>query len=217
MPVFEAEAREQHRLLVRLLEGACATEQWRVRVLEEEQMRRLPEEHAAVAEQDARRETEAVGEDRDFVRATVAIGVFENLDAVAALLAGLRAERILVKLHDPQPTALVPRHRDGVHDLRLAGEEANFEARWQRELLLRLLRRERGRGGRGVLPGHLFAGRGVLVSGEAKVLLRHLVIGGGKCGSRCEARRDSQHGEAEWIHSSQKLENGGQWSKLQKN
>ena len=138
--VLQPEAGEQRRLLVRLLKRADARARRGVRVLQEEDVRCLTEEHAAVPEQNARRQTKAVSEDRDLVRAPVAVGVLENLDAVAALLARFRAERILVKLDHPQPPALVPRHRDGVHDLRLAGEEADFKPRRQRELGLRRFR-----------------------------------------------------------------------------
>ena len=122
-----------------------------VGVLEEEDVGRVGDPDAAVADGDARGDVQPLGEDGELVGLAVAVGVFEDLDAVPARPGGLRG--ILEALGDPDPAPLVERHRDRVDDVRLAGDELDGEALGHRHLLDRLLRRERR-------PGRLVLGVG---------------------------------------------------------
>ena len=71
-----------------------------------------------MADGDAGGDVQPLGEDREAGRPAVAVGVFQNLDAVAAR-AG-RLPRIFQALGDPDAAALVESHRHGIDDLRLA-------------------------------------------------------------------------------------------------
>ena len=161
VPVLEAEAGEHLGLLV----GDAVA----VGVAHEPQMRRLAHVHAAVPDQQAGGERHAVGEDGHLVGAAVAVGVLEDLDAVAALLAGLGAERILIEFQHPQASALVEGHRDRVHHLGLAGEEAHLEAGRDDERLLLVRGREGGVVGGFVLARELTSRRRVGVDREAEL------------------------------------------------
>src|SRR5262249_56334364 len=101
-------------------------------VLEEPQKRRRAEEDATVADLDAggqvegggvlaRREVLALGPDGHLVGLAVAVGVLQDFDAVARLLAPRGAPGVLEALDDPEPAALVHGEGDGVDDVRLAG------------------------------------------------------------------------------------------------
>jgi len=63
----------------------------------------------------------------DFVGFAIAIGVFEDFDAVARFGARLGAQGKFVEFQHPEPAPFVPGHRDGVDHFRLGSEEANFE------------------------------------------------------------------------------------------
>ena len=191
MTIFETEAGLEHRGLVGLVIA--------VRVFQEIQIRSCAEIDAAIAERDAGREREAIGEHSDLVRLPIAIDVFENLDAVAALLTLLRALGILVKFHDPQPPAFVPRHRDGIHDLWFAGEEADFEALRHLDLLLRFERMQCGlldATAHGIVVEHV-AGRIVRVDREAEILaeVRPVI-----CGVERDGKPKAQREERDAFH-----------------
>ncbi len=87
-------------------------------------MRRLRDDDAAVGEDEARRNVEVIGEDRELVGASVAVGVFEDADAIVAGLAAEQLVRIVDGFGDPQPAALVERERDRLDDLGLGREQA---------------------------------------------------------------------------------------------
>ena len=161
VPVFEAEAGEHLGLLVRDVVA--------VRVTHEPEMRGLAHVHAAVPDQQGGGERHAVGEDGHLVGPAVAVGVLEDLDAVAALLAGLGAERILIELQHPQASALVEGHRDRVDHLGLAGEETHLEAGRDDERFLLVRGREGGVVGRFVLARELTSRRRVGVDREAEL------------------------------------------------
>src|SRR5207248_11490686 len=72
--------------------------------LVEEDVRRVGDPDAAVADRDARGDVQSLGEDGDLVDLAVAVGVFEDLDAVASGAGG--ATRILEALGDPDAAAL---------------------------------------------------------------------------------------------------------------
>ena len=116
----------------------------------EEQVGRIEDVHAAVAELDAGGEVQAVDEILRRVGAAVAVGVFEDRDAVGAARAARRwfrhavvfgarpavdfhaleagRVRILQVLDRPQPAAVVAFHEDRLPDHRLAGEECCLES-----------------------------------------------------------------------------------------
>jgi hypothetical protein len=127
-------------------------------VAEEEKVRCLSDEGAAVAEQDGGGEVEAVGPDVDLVGAAIGVGVFEDFDAVAGFFAGFGAERVLVEFDDPQAAALVPGHGHGIDDLGFGGEEADLEAFRHGELALGVVR-GRARGWRLGRAGRRVGGR----------------------------------------------------------
>ena len=88
-------------------------------------------------------EVQVIGEDRELVRLAVAVGVLDDLDPVVAGLAVAHVVRVVDRLDDPQPPALVERERDRLDDVRLGGEELEREAGRDLDELHRLLRRER--------------------------------------------------------------------------
>ena len=80
-----------------------------------------------------RGDVQPLGEDGDLVDLAVAVGVFQDLDAVAARAGGLA--RVFEALGDPDAAPLVERHRDRVDDVRLARDELDREPRRDRHLL----------------------------------------------------------------------------------
>ena len=118
--------------LVRVLVGPAVEQDLRlavghvvaVAIGNEQQVRRRADPHAAEADFQAAHQVQPLGEHRALVELAVAVGVFEDQDAVAAL-ALRRADRILVRLGDPQPAAVVDRHRDRLLHVRLGGEHAS--------------------------------------------------------------------------------------------
>ena len=95
-------------------------------VFEKKETRGLGDYDAAVGEDEAGRYVELIGEDREFIGAAVAVGVFANLDAVGAHAVGLHGVRVVAGFGNPGATAFVPGHEDGFGDVGFAGEE--FEA-----------------------------------------------------------------------------------------
>src|SRR5262249_27139921 len=77
--------------------------------LVEEDVGRVGDPDAAVADGNARGNVEALGEHGDLVDLAVAVGVFEDLDAIAAGPGG--ATRVFEALGDPDAAALVEGHR----------------------------------------------------------------------------------------------------------
>src|ERR1051326_3421888 len=148
--IIEAEASEQDGSSVRFVVM--------IRVLKEQKIRRLADINAAVAKGKTGGEVEAIGENRNFVSATIVVGVFENFDAVARLGARRSAEGIFVKYEHPQASALVPGHSDRIDDIRLGREESHFESFRNDESLLCFFGRKGQAGGGGVGSGELFAG-----------------------------------------------------------
>ncbi len=69
-----------------------------------------------------------IGKDLAGIEAAVAVGVFEDEDAISRLC--LRhSPRVGVGLGDPEAASIVDRHCDRLNDVGLAGEEGYFEAR----------------------------------------------------------------------------------------
>jgi len=99
-----------------------------VGILEEDEVRGLRDDHAAVGEDEARRDVELVREDRELVGLAVAVGVFADLDGVVALLLVFHDPvRVVAGLGDPEAAAGVPGERDRLHDVRLGGEKHQLQ------------------------------------------------------------------------------------------
>ena len=139
-----------------------------VGIRDEEQVRQREHPHAAEARQHARHVAARVEENLPLHVAPRAIAVREDEDAVgrgvgdAVVLLGGGIGEVL---DHPEPPTVIELHRDGLHDLRLGGEELRAEARRQSNLLQRLRR------GRGQVPGLLRirdAGRELGGEGKAK-------------------------------------------------
>ncbi len=96
-----------------------------------------------------RGDVQPFGEDGDLVGLAVAVGVFEDLDAVLARRRRSRRGYSRLSVIQTRP-ALVERHRHRVDDVRLGGDQLDREALRHGHLLDRLFRRER-RAGRLVL------------------------------------------------------------------
>src|SRR3954468_12696960 len=128
MPVIKAEAALYHRSLV----GYVVP----VRVLEKKQFRRLADIDASISELQSGREVQAIDEHGHFIGAAVSIRIFENLDAVARLLAFGSPEWIFVKFEHPEPSPFIPRHRHWIDHIRLGRKQANLKSRRNREFFL---------------------------------------------------------------------------------
>ncbi len=124
--------------------------------LVEENVRRIGDPDAAVADRDAGGNVQPLGEDRD--PGNLAVGAdFEHLDTIAPGPA--TGARILQALGDPHPAALVEGHGDGVDDIRLAGDQLNGEAFGDLHLFDGLGRRQRRSRDRVLAVRRPFAGR----------------------------------------------------------
>ena len=87
---------------------------------------------AAEAALDAGEHLEIIGEYRALIETPVVVGVLEDDDAIAELeVEALLVVGVGVVLRDPETTALVPAHRDGVLHGGFGGEERGFESGWQ--------------------------------------------------------------------------------------
>src|SRR6266536_1687278 len=94
MAIIETESSLQDGLLIRNVVAVC--------VFEEKKIGRLAHINSAVAQQNARGQVEAIDEYRDLIGFSIAVGIFENLDPVARLLALGRSARILIQLEHPK-------------------------------------------------------------------------------------------------------------------
>jgi hypothetical protein len=102
----------------------------------------------------ARGDVQSVGEVGDFVGFAITVGVFEDLDGIAAVFdaSSLRIGPtgfvsrvgVLDGAADPEPTARIEGHVDRLIDHRLTGEELDLKARQHMQRGLFLLRRECG-------------------------------------------------------------------------
>ena len=113
-----------------------------VAVGDEQEMRGRADPDAAETDFQAAHQIEVVGEDLTRVEPAVVVGVLEDEDAVLGLVVG-HASWVGIGFGDPEPAAVVDRHRDRLDDVGLAGEKRHLESR---------------RHGHG--PGRLFGRRG---------------------------------------------------------
>ena len=132
-----------------------------IRVLQEQEMRRASDDDAAIRKCQAGRYVEVLGEDRELVGTSVAVGILENLDAIVTGISVQDLVRIIHGLDDPEPPAFVEREGDRLDDVRLAREELDAELRGRLYELLCLVRRERqlklGRIGTALVVRHVEA------------------------------------------------------------
>ena len=100
-----------------------------VGVLQEEHVRGLRHDQAAVDVAEARRDAQILGEDGLLVGLAVAVGVLDDRDPVAALALRLHLVRVVDRLGDVEAAEVVPGHRDRLADLRLGDEQLGLEPR----------------------------------------------------------------------------------------
>ena len=99
-----------------------------VSVGNEIELRGRTDPDSAEADLEAADQVQVIGEDLAGIEAAVAVGVFEDEDAIARL--SLRhPPRVGVGLGDPETASVVDRHRDRLNDVGLAGEKGDFEPR----------------------------------------------------------------------------------------
>ena len=92
---------------------------------QEEKVGRVEHPHAAVANRHAGGNIQSFGKDSDFVRAPIGVRVFQNFHAIAPDAGGLA--RILDAFGNPNAPAIIESHRDGIDDVRFAGDEFDRE------------------------------------------------------------------------------------------
>ena len=114
-----------------------------VGVLQEQHVRRRRDDHAAVGEDQARRQVQVVGEHGELVGTPVTVGVLDDLDAVVSGVAVEHHVRVVDRFDDPQPAALVEVERDRFDDVRLLREQLQLELGRHLDELHRVVRRER--------------------------------------------------------------------------
>ena len=101
-------------------------------------MRSCPNPNAAEANLHPANQIQSLGKYFAFIERSIAIGVFEYQNSVAALPV-FGSFWILIRLCDPDPTAIIDCHCDGLLNIRLGGTHYYLEAIRQLHLLGRLL------------------------------------------------------------------------------
>ena len=116
-----------------------------VGVLEEQGVRGLVDDDAAVNAQQARRDRQLVGEHGELVRPAIPVGVFQNHNLVAAVALLLQLVGVVHRDGGPEPAALVPGRGDrfAALEVRVGGEEFEPEPLGHGVVRQRLLGRER--------------------------------------------------------------------------
>ena len=99
-----------------------------VGVLEKQKIRGMRNNDPTARKSQRSWDIEPIGKHGHLVALTVAIGILQNFNRVVALAVGGDLVRIVNRLRDPKPPALVPGEADGVDDVRLAGEQLQAEA-----------------------------------------------------------------------------------------
>ena len=103
-----------------------------VAVGDEEQLRRAQRPHATVPDLDAREPLHLFREDAAHFRATIAIAILKDEDAIPeSKVEPLRPLGVGVILRDPQTPARIPRQADGILHLRLGRKHAHGKPRRQ--------------------------------------------------------------------------------------
>src|SRR3954452_24717170 len=123
MSIAQPEAIEEHRTLI----GDIIM----VGIAQKEKLGRLANIDPAVPKQNSGSEVQAVSKHRDFVRASIRIGILQDLDSIAWFDSVRGPQRILIKLNHPQSPTSVPGHCDRVYGIRFGREQPRLETRWQ--------------------------------------------------------------------------------------
>ena len=114
-------------------------------VFEVEHVRWVGDDDAVFPAHDAGGQRQAVSEERCLVRLSVAVGVFEQLDAARAAL----VERIPRHLNDEDPPVFIDVHRHRIHHQRLGNDafdpEAVFDLKGDEGVFWRIRRTVAGR------------------------------------------------------------------------
>ena len=114
---------------------------------DEEEIRRAHRIHAAEAALDAGKHLHLVGEDGTLIEFAVVVGVLKDEDAVAQVqVIAFLAVGVSVVLGDPQATALVPTHCNGLTNIWLSSEERGLKALREVQLGQRIRRLEQREG-----------------------------------------------------------------------
>ena len=113
-----------------------------VGVLEIDRFGPVLHDHTAAIERDGGWDTELVGEDRELVGDPIAVGVFADADAVAALALRLEFVRVVERLTNPETAPLVPIHGDRLAlKVLLRSKQLHFKTDRRDEVLHRLFGR----------------------------------------------------------------------------
>ena len=111
-------------------------------VLEIDRLGPVLHDRAAAIERDGGRDAQLLDEDRELVGHPVAVGVFENADAVAALTLWLEFVRVVERLANPEASPFIPIHGDRLAlKVLLGGEQLHLEADRRDKVLHRLFGR----------------------------------------------------------------------------
>ena len=117
-----------------------------VRVLQEPDVRNAPGDAAILVGINADGDVQSLGKRADAIRASIAVGVLENLDGVARRAIGRRGVRIFLRDGDPQAPLRVEGHVHRLEDVGFGGEELGGKSGREPEGFLFVLRRLPGGG-----------------------------------------------------------------------
>ncbi len=110
------------------------------RVLEKENIGRVGNPDAAVADRDSRGDVQAIGEDRDFVGLAISRRILQDLDPITAR--PRLQPRIFETLGHPDSSLLVKRHGNRVDQIRFRGDQFDLKSLGNRHPLEGFLGRE---------------------------------------------------------------------------
>ena len=122
-------------------------------VFQIDRFRSILNDGTATVKRNRGRDTQLFCEDREFVGDPIAVGVFQNTDAVTTLAPWLQFVRIVERFADPETTSFVPVHRNRFpFEILFGGEQFHFEPDRRDEMFHRFF----GRRGKLHLPFSVF-------------------------------------------------------------
>src|SRR5436190_817170 len=98
---------------------------------------------AAVGENKSGGYAQMIGEERELVRAAIAIGIFADLDSVVALPWRLHVIRVVNGLSNPKAATFVPGYADWLSNIGFGRKKAHGKIRMGDEMLHGFLREQR--------------------------------------------------------------------------
>ncbi len=116
-----------------------------VSVLQEENVGGIGDPDPAVTDGDGRGNVQPLGKHGHFVGSAIAIGVFEDFDAIASLTGGPAG--VLEAFADPDAAPFVEAHRNRIDQIGLVGDEFDLKALRNPHVRQRFLGREGRSGG----------------------------------------------------------------------